>query len=54
MKIDDFVGVVLIYVGGFIWGMIVVGFFVEKDIFENIFLEIYGVFKGGYVKIFGV
>lgn len=34
--------------------MLVVGFFVEKDIFENIFFLIYGVFKGGYVKIFGV
>lgn len=53
-KIDDFVSCVFIYGLVGIWGLLVVGLFVEKDILECIFFNEFGFFKGGFWKFVGV
>lgn len=53
LKIDDPVGCIPSHLGGALWGMIAVAFFVELDRLED-FSETYGVFKGGHIRLLGV
>lgn len=51
MCIDDLVYCILIYGIIGLWGIVVVGFVVERDL---LMFKYYGVFKGGSWRVLGV
>ncbi|XP_054711135.1 putative ammonium transporter 3 [Uloborus diversus] len=54
LHVDDPVGAIAVHGAGSLWGMIAVGFFVEKDTLMKFSNNLMGLFRGGGWRLLGV